>query len=210
MVRAGEMTDTQRGYLRVYVAELVRIWTALSLIRKGRVSELVSVFRDLCSDKMRIMLHELANKKKWTLGFAPDGNPKYERLFVRLREANKWFEGYKNDLHYRNIAGAHMQPLDRADHMFQHFGYGGDREWLHLTKGVAASLAMMRIEDGKPYRDFWHKVRAKVRGKVADEMPINVGGAQIMVGLPVSVEALLQSFILEEPREAADSSQNSQ
>jgi hypothetical protein len=198
------MTDSERGHLRVYVAELVRIWTSLSLIRKGKASELVSVFRDLCSDKLRIMLHELANKKSWTLGFAPGGNPKYERLFARLREANQWFEGYKNELHYRNCAGAHLQPLDRADHMFQHFGYGGDREWLRLTKGVAACLTMMRIEDGNPRRDFWHKVRAKVRGQVTDEIPIDVGGVQITAGLPVSVEALLQSFMLEKPRDLPD------
>ena len=192
------MTEDERSYLRVYVAQLVRIWTALSLTRRGKANEPVSVCRDVCSDKLRIMLHELANKKSWTLGFAPGSDPKYDRLFARLIEANKWFEGYKNSLHYRNCSGAHMQPLDRADHMFQHFGYGGEREWKHLTKGVAACLALMRLVDGKPYRDFWRKIRAKVTGTMNDEMAVTVGDEQMMVSLPIGVEALLQSFKVEE------------
>jgi hypothetical protein len=191
------MTDEERSYLRVYVAQLVRIGTALSLIRKGKATELVSVFRDVCSDNLRNRLHELANKRKWTLGFARNGNPKHDYFFDKLLEANKWFEGYTNGLHYRNCSGSHMQPLDRADHMFQHFGYGGEREWKHLTKGVAACVAMMRIVDGKPNREFWRNIRAKVRGTVNDEAPVNIGGEQMMVDLPVSVEALLQSFKLD-------------
>jgi len=192
------MTDDERSYLRFYVAQLVRIWTALSVIRKGKATELVEVFRDLCSDKLRIMLYEFTEKKSWKLGFAPNGNLKYDRLYARLGRANKWFEGYTNNLHYRNCSGAHMQPLDRADHMFQHFGYGGEREWKHLTKGVAACLAMMRIVDGQPNRDFWRKIRAKVRGTVRNEAPVTVGGKRMLVGLPSGVEALLQSFKLDD------------
>src|SRR6266446_10575683 len=137
------MVTNKPNQLRFYVAQLVRIWTALSLVRKDRSPELIRVFQDLCSDKLRIRLHELANKRSWTLGFEPNGNLKYDHLFARLCKANKWFEGYSNDLHYRNCSGAHMQPLDRADHMFQHFGYGGEREWRQLTKGVASCIAMM-------------------------------------------------------------------
>jgi hypothetical protein len=192
------MNDDERSHLRFYVAQLVRIWTALSMIRKGRAAEFVEVFRDLCSDKLRIMLYEFTHKKSWKLGFAPNGNPKYKHLYARLVEANKWFEGYKNNLHARNCSGAHMLSLDRADHMFQHFGYGGDREWKHLTKGVAACLAMMKIVDGKPYRDFWRKIRAKVRGIVSDERPVTVGDQEMMVCLPIGVEALLQSFKLDD------------
>jgi hypothetical protein len=199
MVLCGEdMTDEERSYLRFYVAQLVRIWTALSIIRKGKAPELLQVFRDLCSDKLRVMLYEFKDKKSWKLGFAPNGNPKHDHFYARLVEANKWFEGYKNGLHARNCSGAHMQPLDRADHMFQHFGHGGEREWKHLTKGVAACLAMMRIVDGKPHRDFWRKIRAKVRGTVCDEAPETVGGEQMMVSLPIGVEALLQSFTLDD------------
>jgi hypothetical protein len=168
------------------------------MIRAGKAPELVDVFRDLCSDKLRIMLHELANKQKWTLGFAPDGNQKHDRLYERLLKANKWFEGSKNKLHYRNCSGAHMQSLDRAEHMFQHFGYGDEREWKHLTKGVAACLAMMRLIDGRPYRAFWKRIRAKVRGTVRDEIAVPVDGKQMMFSLPIGVEALLQSFKLDD------------
>jgi hypothetical protein len=91
-----------------------------------------------------------------------------------------------------------MQPLDRADHMFQHFGYGGDREWKHLTTGVAACLAMTKIIEGNPNREFWRKIRAKVRGTIHDLIPVTVGGKQMTVGLPIGVEALLQSFKLDD------------
>lgn len=192
------MTDDQRSYLRFYVAQLVRIWTALSMIRNGKASELVQVFRDLCSDKLRIMLYEFTRKESWKLGFARNVDPKHDRLFARLVEANKWFEGYKNELHARNFSGAHMQPLDRADHMFQHFSYGGEREWKHLTKGVAACVAMMRIVDGKPNRDFWQEIRAKVRGTAGYDAPVTVGDKQMMVSLPIGVEALLQCFKLDD------------
>jgi hypothetical protein len=192
------MTDDERTYLRFYVAQLVRIWTALSLIRKGRASELVRMFRDLCSDKLRIMLHELANKKSWTLGFSSNGNPKYDRFFAKLRAANTWFEGYKNQLHYRNVSGAHMQSFDKTDHMFQQFGYGGEREWKRLTQGVAACLAMMRFIDGNPSREFWRKIRAKVRGTRNDDVTVTVGGEQMIVSVPIGVEAILQSFKVEE------------
>jgi len=144
------------------------------------------------------MLHELANKENWTLGFEPDGNPKYDHFFARLCEANRWFEGYRNHLHYRNCSGAHMQPLDRTDHMFQQFGYGGEREWRHLTKGVASCLAMMKLIDGKPYREFWRKIRAKVRGVHDEAISVSVGSEQVMVDLPIGVEALLQSFKVED------------
>jgi hypothetical protein len=181
--------DDEHGYLRFYVAHLVRIWAALRLVRGDRSIELIRIFQDLCSDKLRIMLHELATKKKWTLGFSADGTPKQQRLFQRLVEANKWFEGYKNGLHYRNCSGAHMQPLDKADHMFQHFGYGGEREWKHLTRGVAACLAMMKVLDGNRRTKFWRGIRTRVASQERQEMR----------DLPIGVEALLQGFIVERP-----------
>jgi hypothetical protein len=193
------MDTEELSYLRYYVAQLVRIWTALSMIRRDRSTELICVFRDLCSDKLRIMLHEFANKKSWTLGFDPDGNPRYERLFKRLCEANRWFEGRKNGLHYRNCSGAHMQPLDRADHMFQHFGYTDEREWEHLTKGVAVCLGMMKLLDGKSRTPFWNKVRGKVRGEVSDSIEVLIGDKQRVLDMPIGVEALLQSYKIEGP-----------
>jgi hypothetical protein len=192
------MTEDERSYLRYYVAQLVRIWTALSVIRRGKAPELVEVFRDLCSDKLRNMLHELAKKRRWTLGFAADGNPKYNRLYARLVEANKWFTGYKNDLHSRDCSGSHLQPLKRADHMFQLFGYGGGREWKQLTKGVAACLAMMRIADGKPNRDVWWGIRARVRGTAHDEALATDGGGRMIDSVPIGAAALLQSFVVDE------------
>ena len=54
------------SYLRYYVVHLVRIWTALQIIRGTKSDELIRVFQDLCSDKLRNMLHELANKRTWT------------------------------------------------------------------------------------------------------------------------------------------------
>src|SRR5437773_6826427 len=128
------------SYLRYYVVHLVRIWTALQIIRGTKSDELIRVFQDLCSDKLRNMLHELANKRTWTLGFSASGTAKAKPLFDKLVEANKWFEGYqkRNPLHSRDVSGAHMQPLDKAEHMFQMFGYGGEREWKQLTKGVGA------------------------------------------------------------------------
>jgi hypothetical protein len=200
------MNADELSYLRYYVTQLVRIWAGLSLIRNGKATELTELFRDLCSDKLRIMLHEFATKKSWTLGFAPDGNPRYDRLFERLRGANKWFEGYKNALHYRNCSGAHMQSLDRADHMFQHFGYGGEREWKHLTHGVAACVAMMKLLDGKKNQEFWRKIRVKVAGVVDDSFAVNVGGEKLVCDLPIGVEALLQSYKLEKPLLTAEGS----
>jgi len=183
-----KLTDDAKGYLRVYIAQLVEIWTALSIVRKKPSSKLISVFRDLCSDKTRNMLHELANKKDWTLGFSREGTEQHKRLHGKLLEANKWFTGYNGRLHYRNCAGSHLQPLDKADHMFQHFGYGGEREWKQLTKGVAACLKMMKGMDDKPYHDFWRQVRFKIRGAVDERAP----------DLPVSVEALLQPYKVQQ------------
>lgn len=188
------MSVDELSSLRFFVAQLVRIWTALSLIRRDRSPELVRVFQDLCSDKLRIMLYEFANKKSWKLGFSPDGNPKYELLFARLREANNWFEGYTNKLHARNCSGAHMMSLEHADHMFQQFGYGGEREWKQLTKGVAACLAMMRLVDGNPRALFWRKIRSKVRRTVDESVSMNVDATPVMLDMPIGVEALLQSL----------------
>jgi hypothetical protein len=181
------VTTDEITYLRVYIAQLIEFWTALSIIRRDRSGKLVAIFRDLCSDKIRNMLHELANKKKHTLGFGPEGSDKYKRLFERLVETNKWFAGYKNRLHYRNCAGSHLMPLNKADHMFQQFGYGGDIEWKRLTKGVAASLSMMKQIEGKRNDEFWRQIRMKVRGTVTEDD----------TSMPVAVQALLQSYMVD-------------
>src|SRR5688572_4729204 len=119
-------------YLRWHIVRLVRVWTALSIIRHKKNDELAAVFTDVCSDHLRNMLHELANKRPFTLGFTPEGTDEHKRLFQRLVDANKWFEG-GNRLHYRNCSGSHLQALPKAQHMFQKFGYGGQREWRNLT-----------------------------------------------------------------------------
>lgn len=188
------LNDDDRAWLRLYVAELVRIWTALSLIRKRDGGELLQVFKDLCSDKLRIMLHELADRRTWTCGFNPAGNAKYERRFAVLKQANSWFSGTKSSLHYRNTCGAHLQPLDITEHMFQQFGYKGDREWRHLTRGVAACLQIMKLEDGKPRQQFWREVRNQVRGTTVDS-PVAMPNGDVVSGtMPVSVKALLEGF----------------
>ena len=191
------MSADEISYLRYYIAHLVRIWTALSILRKERSSELISVCKDLCSDKLRNMLYELAHKRPWTLGFLRAGTPKHQRLYKKLEEANKWFQG--NRLHYRNCSGSHMQPLDKADHMFQVFGYGGEREWKHLTKGVAACVAMMKLIDGNHNQDFWRKVRLKVAGVVNDTISADLSGNHLRLDIPIGVEALLKSYKVEDP-----------
>lgn len=91
------MNDDDVAYLRWHVTHLVRIWTALGKIRRVRGNELIEVFKDLCSDKLRIMLHELAEKKR-SMGFDPDGSDKHKRLYKHLEIANEWFTS-SNGLH---------------------------------------------------------------------------------------------------------------
>jgi hypothetical protein len=198
------VTNDEMSSLRYYIAQLVRVWAALAIVRRQKSSELLLVFQDLCSDKLRNMLYELANKKNWTLGFSAAGTAKHKRFFIKLVEANNWFEGYKNRRHSRkvrhsrNVSGAHLQPLEKADHMFQTFGYGGEREWKQLTKGVGACVAMMKLFDGNSNAEFWRKIRLKVGGRI-DESPFaNIVGKEMKLGIPVGVEALLQSFKVEE------------
>jgi hypothetical protein len=143
------------------------------------------------------MLHELAKKQNWTLGFSVAGTAKQKRFFTKLVEANKWFEGYKNRLHSRNVSGAHLQPLEKADHMFQMFGYGGEREWKQLTKGVGACVAMMKLVDGNRNTEFWRKIRLKVGGRIDESILANIAGKEMKLGIPIGVEALLQSFKVE-------------
>ena len=179
------------AYLRLHLVRLVRVWAALSVIRRNRSDELIRVFQDVCSDNLRTVLHELANKEDWTLGFTPEGTDQHKRLFQRLVDANKWFEGKrgkagKKKLHYRNASGAHLQPLTSTEHMFQQFGFGGDREWKHLTKGVAACIQMMKLIDGKKHDKFWREVRKRVV----------TGKAETHEGLPIpsAVTALLLDY----------------
>jgi len=130
------------------------------------------------------MLYELANKKQ-SLGFAPDGSDKHRRLFKRLVDANKWFEG-NNGLHYRNCSGSHLQGLPKAQHMFQQFGYGGEREWKHLTKGVAACLGMMKLIDSGKHPFSWREVRQKVvtgRKDAFNGLPIPNGFDALLLDL---------------------------
>src|SRR5581483_8623932 len=111
------MTTDDTAWLRWHITHLVRIWTALGRIRHIQGDELTAVFKDVCSDKLRIMLHELAEKKR-SMGFDPEGSDKHERLYAKLTVANEWFTG-KNGLHARNCSGAHLQRLPVAQHMFQ-------------------------------------------------------------------------------------------
>ena len=171
--------------LRVHIVRLIRAWTAMSLVRRVRNHELCSALTDVCSDHLRNMLHELANKKTWTLGFAPDGSVKHKRLFQRLLDANKWFEG-GNGLHYRNCSGSHLQPMDKAQHMFQQFGYGGDREWKRLTAGVAACVQMMKLAEGGRHSKFWRDVRQRV---VSGKLETFNG-----LSIPSAAEALLLDY----------------
>lgn len=187
------MKDENVSYLRWNITHLVRVWTALSMIRKVRGNETLYVFKDVCSDKLRNMLHELANKKKWTLGFTKDGLEKHQRLFKRLIDANKWFES-KEGKHYRNVGGSHMQPLPIADHMFQQFGYGGEREWKHLTKGVAACVAMMKMIDGGKFASWWREKRKCVRD---GELKQHVSSDGIAMEIPNALDALLLDLRIE-------------
>lgn len=175
------MTKDDTAWLRWHVMTLVRIWTALSVIRRIKGDELISVFQDTCSDKLRIMLHELAEKKR-SMGFDADGSDQHKRLYAGLEQANEWFTG-KNGLHARNCSGAHLQPLPAAQHMFQIFGYGGEREWTNLTLGVAACVGMMKLLEGNKHNAWWRELRRKVRNRKMEEFN----------GLPVpaSIEALL-------------------
>lgn len=169
------------AYLAYYITHLIRIWTALGIIRKAHGDEVTEVFKDLCSDKLRVMSYELASPKTWTVGFSEDGSDKHKRLFSTLTEANKWFTATKNSLHARNMSGSHLQPLDRAEHMFQQFGYGGEREWRHLTKGVAACLGMMQLIQGHKHRHWWRRIRKEIRTN--ERKPI-----------PPAIDALLIDF----------------
>jgi len=138
----------------------------MSIIKDTKDDELISVFRDVCSDHLRNMLYELEDKNQ-SPGFTKKGCDTHKRLFQRLVDANRWFEG-KNGLHYRNCAGAHLQPSWKAENLFQQFGYGGRREWKHLTKGVAACLAMMKLMDGGKSTKTWRDVRRRVAIRQVD------------------------------------------
>jgi hypothetical protein len=192
------VTPDDISYLRFYVAQLVRIWAALRIIRGKKAGELIHVFQDLCSDKLRNMLHELANKKSWTLAFSATGTAREKRLFAKLAKANRWFEGYQNRLHSRNLSGAHLQSLDKADHTFQIFGYHGEREWKQLTKGVAACVALMKLIDNDRNTSFWRNIRLRVSGQIDESVLVNIEGKEIKLDVPIGVKAILQSFRVEE------------
>jgi hypothetical protein len=182
-------TADNTAYLRWHVTHLVRVWTALSMIRRIHGNETIAVFQDVCSDKLRIMVHELAEKKR-SMGFDPDGTDKHQRLYAQLESANEWFTG-KNGLHARNCSGAHLQPLSVAQHMFQVFGYGGDREWKKLTLGVAACVGMMKLIEGNRHNAWWRELRRKVRaGKMEEHEGMTI---------PASIESLLLDFKVDLP-----------
>src|SRR5260370_33097843 len=84
-------TTDEISYLRYYVAQLVRVWTALRIIRGEKSRELILVFQDLCSDKLRNMLHELANKRNWTVGFSAAGTRVNASNFPYLRGPDEDF-----------------------------------------------------------------------------------------------------------------------
>jgi len=133
------------------------------------------------------MLHELAEKKR-SMGFDKDGSAKHKQFYAKLELANEWFTS-KNGLHARNCSGAHLQSLDKAQHMFQIFGYGGEREWKKLTIGVAACLGMMKLIENQRHNSWWRELRREVRtgrAKVYDGLPI-----------PTALDALILDFKVE-------------
>jgi len=179
-------THNDTAWLRLHIAHLVRVWTALGMIRRSQGNETLEVFKDVCSDKLRIMLYELAEGKR-SLGLCPDGTEKHKRLYAKLQIANEWFTG-ANGLHARNCSGAHLQPSSVAQHMFQTFGYGGEREWRKLTLGVAACVAMMKLVEKNRLNRWWRELRRRVRDRKMQEFE----GATV----PLAVEALLVGFAL--------------
>lgn len=174
---AAQLSSDDVAYLRFHVTHLVRIWTALGEIRRNRGNELTEVFKDVCSDKLRIMLHEFAEKKR-SMGFDPGGSNKHKRLYEKLKIANEWFTS-SNGLHARNCSGAHLQPLSAAKHAFQVFGYGGEREWRKLTLGVAACLGMMKEIEGHRHKSWWRELRIRARSSPQHAL------------VPASVDSLL-------------------
>jgi len=108
------------------------------------------------------MLYEFSNKQTWTMGFNKEGSVKHKRLFSKLKLANDWFVG-KNGLHARNCSGSHLQSFSVTQHMFQQFGYGGEREWKKLTIGVAACLGMMKLQEDNKHNQWWRELRQRVR-----------------------------------------------
>ena len=180
------LNDDEVAYLAVHITHLVRIWTALGMIRHVRNNQFIEVFKDVCSDKLRIMLHELAEKKR-SMGFDQDGSDKHKRFYKKLEIANEWFTS-SNGLHARNCSGAHLQPLSVAKHAFQIFGYGGDREWKKLTLGVAACVGMMKLVENRD-TSWWRDLRRQVRE----------GKHKEFNGLPVpmAADALLRGLVVE-------------
>jgi hypothetical protein len=182
--KPSEQTDEDVAYLRWHVTHLVRIWTSLGAIRRIRGNEMFELLKDVCSDKLRIMLHELAEKKR-SMGFDRDGSDKHKRLYKKLEVANEWFTS-KNGPHARNCSGAHLQPLSAAKHAFQIFGYCGEREWRKLTLGVAACVGMIKLIEGSRHNLCWRDLRRKVReGKQEQFRGLSV---------PASIEAFLLDF----------------
>ena len=181
-LRMNSIEDDDVAWLRWHITHLVRIWTVLGMFRGTQGNEACEVVKDVCSDKLRIMLHELANKKTWTVGFDADGTQKHKRRYAKLAVANEWFTG-KNNLHARNCSGAHLQRLPAATHMFQTFGYGGEREWKKLTLGVAACVSMMKLIEKGRLNGWWRDVRLRVR---KGEMHEHEG-----LSLPIAFDSLL-------------------
>ena len=166
----------ERDSLRMYICHLVRCWAALDEIKYDS-QEITSVFKDLCSDKLRIMLYELENRKfknmvgfslkdKKIFDFTEQKKNRYEKYFKKLGNVNKWFAaGATKGLHPRNALGAHLQSLNVPMNMFQNFGYGGEREKKYLTIGVVSCIKLMKILDrdkrGKKYCDLKNRIRGK-------------------------------------------------
>ncbi len=173
--------ENEKDSLKIWIGHLLRIWTSLEQI-KNDDSELINVFKDLCSDKLYIMIYELFRKKiKNTVGFSledlesynlsEDNKKKYKSLFNRLGSVNKKMEdrGAKKRLHYRNSSGSHLMSLNVPMSMFQHFGYAGDREWKMFTKGVAVCIGLMKILDNDKNNKIYQQIRRRIRGKVVAE-----------------------------------------
>jgi hypothetical protein len=191
-----KMTPDEITYLRWHIAHLVRVWTALAIIRRIKSNELIRALRDACSNNLRNWLYELAHKKNFTLGFSASEPKSQKRLFGKLMEANKWFEGERRPLHYRNASGSHLQSLDHTEHIFQQFGFR-QKEWKYLTKGVAACVAMTNRLDDKPNHKYWREVRRTVEGRADRSVPVTPEGKDVKLEIPIEIEALLLSHRVE-------------
>ena len=159
------------------------------MVRKVRDNLVVNVVKDVCSNNLRIMLHELAEAKR-SMGFKQEGTEKHKRRYAKLIVANEWFTG-DNGLHARNCSGAHLQPLPVAQHMFQTFGYGGEREWKKLTLGVAACVAMMKLLENNRDNLWWRELRRKIRRNEIERFE--------GMTIPMSAEALLLDHKFDGP-----------